>query len=173
MEAAAPQLQQQQGDLGPFAFRYEASDEGGADSDSDDGDGGEVGLASDDLWGMTLEEKRAAKRARGEQEEEEDSSSSEESDLEGFDEQQMVPDILDSDEAKKTGEICYDGSVVCTSSTALRFGNDRPLSYPSFRTLVFHNEVLDSLQRGVSQDLNPENLVVEINSSRHAYNETW
>ncbi len=40
-------------------------------------------------------------------------------------------------------------------------------------SVVFHNEVLDSLQRGVLQNLSPENLVVEINSSRHAYNETW
>ncbi len=38
---------------------------------------------------------------------------------------------------------------------------------------VFHNEVLDSLQRGVQQSLSADNLTVEINSSRHAYNESW
>ncbi len=38
---------------------------------------------------------------------------------------------------------------------------------------VFHQEVLESLQRGAKENLAPENLQVEINSSRHAYNATW
>ncbi len=34
---------------------------------------------------------------------------------------------------------------------------------------MFHNEVLESLQRGAKEGINAENLVLEINSSRHAY----
>jgi hypothetical protein len=34
---------------------------------------------------------------------------------------------------------------------------------------VFHGEVLESLHRGAAEGINPENLVLEINSSRHAY----
>ena len=38
-----------------------------------------------------------------------------------------------------------------------------------FLFLVFHNEVCESLQRGIKEGINPDNLVLEINSSRHAY----
>jgi translation initiation factor eIF-2B subunit epsilon len=35
---------------------------------------------------------------------------------------------------------------------------------------VFFSEVMDSLTRGYDDKLDPENLILEINSSRHAYN---
>ena len=34
---------------------------------------------------------------------------------------------------------------------------------------VFNNEVFESLQRGFVEGINPDNLILEINSSRHAY----
>lgn len=34
---------------------------------------------------------------------------------------------------------------------------------------VFHREVLESLQRGAAEGVNENNLVLEVNSSRHAY----
>jgi len=37
----------------------------------------------------------------------------------------------------------------------------------------FHTEVLESLQRGIKEKIEPANLTVEINSSRHAYAATW
>ena len=37
---------------------------------------------------------------------------------------------------------------------------------------VFYNEVLDSLVRGFHEKISPENLILEVNSSKFAYNVT-
>lgn len=39
-------------------------------------------------------------------------------------------------------------------------------------TDLFFKEVLESLQRGIEENIKPENLILEINSSKHAYNVT-
>lgn len=47
-----------------------------------------------------------------------------------------------------------------------------PPSPPADDTKLFYNEVLDSLQRGVDENVNCENLILEVNSSKYAYNVT-
>ena len=39
-----------------------------------------------------------------------------------------------------------------------------------FRVSVFYNEVVESLKRGFQEKLHCDNLILEINSSRYAYN---
>ena len=41
--------------------------------------------------------------------------------------------------------------------------------YVTCSFLVFHSEVLESLQRGAKEGVNADNLSLEVNSSRHAY----
>lgn len=45
-------------------------------------------------------------------------------------------------------------------------------SFPPFARTVFLTEVIDSLERGYKEKTNPDFLILEINSSRYAYNMT-
>nr|XP_006816689.1 PREDICTED: translation initiation factor eIF-2B subunit epsilon-like [Saccoglossus kowalevskii] len=45
-----------------------------------------------------------------------------------------------------------------------------PTTPPLDDTRMFYNEVLDSLHRGIEENINCDNLVLEINSSKYAYN---
>ncbi|CAM9751250.1 translation initiation factor eIF2B subunit epsilon [Lampetra fluviatilis] len=47
---------------------------------------------------------------------------------------------------------------------------DGKMSPPPDDTKMFYNEVLDSLQRGAEENVSCDNLVLEINSSKYAYN---
>lgn len=48
-----------------------------------------------------------------------------------------------------------------------------PASPPPEDTKLFYNEVLDTIRNGISSKVNPENLVLEINASKYAYNVTF
>ncbi|XP_070542027.1 translation initiation factor eIF2B subunit epsilon-like [Ptychodera flava] len=45
-----------------------------------------------------------------------------------------------------------------------------PSSPPPDDTKMFYNEVLDSLQRGIEENVKCDNLILEVNSSKYAYN---
>lgn len=61
-------------------------------------------------------------------------------------------------------------SVMSGASETLDNANDSP--YQDDDALSFYNEVHDSLQRGIEEKIKVENLILEINSSKHAYNVT-
>ncbi|XP_034937248.1 translation initiation factor eIF-2B subunit epsilon [Chelonus insularis] len=64
----------------------------------------------------------------------------------------------------------YDSSVESTSFYSDSEGNSRNESPIPDDTHMFLSEVIDSLLRGFQDKLNCENLILEINSSRYAYN---
>uniref|UniRef100_A0A1E1XG97 Translation initiation factor eIF2B subunit epsilon n=1 Tax=Amblyomma aureolatum TaxID=187763 RepID=A0A1E1XG97_9ACAR len=63
------------------------------------------------------------------------------------------PSLKDEDSAPEEDDLSSDGTVSPVDDTKL-----------------FYNEVVESLQRGVEENVKCDNLILEINSSRYAYN---
>jgi len=80
----------------------------------------------------------------------------------------------DGDEREVTGLTCRDGSAInsCRSSVSSSNDDDASSIVASIPddTCMFYSEVVDSLIRGFEDHVHCDNLILEINSSRYAYN---
>ncbi|KFM76255.1 Translation initiation factor eIF-2B subunit epsilon, partial [Stegodyphus mimosarum] len=94
-------------------------------------------------------------------------------------EEEDVGDVQDIWGAPKDENLSDEDDTGETSSSAilspgdgLSDESDGPVDDYDDDTALFYNEVLESLQRGIEEKVKSENMILEINSSKHAYNVT-
>ncbi|CAB3992205.1 translation initiation factor eIF-2B subunit epsilon-like [Paramuricea clavata] len=84
-------------------------------------------------------------------------------DSDGEDEQELI-DFWGHSSANISEEESSDDSMSAGSPTS---------SPPPEDAKLFYNEVLDTVRNGIANKVNPDNLVLEINASKYAYNVTF